>query len=125
MFAGDSDWSADGEWIVFSTYPLPAFNFESRKSNLYRMHPDGSAVEQLTRYDTGQLRATQPRYTPDGKWILFTAVTPSSRSLRAIPSQAANRSSSHPEASTPTALGKLRLELSVQCRELTPVFSLH
>ncbi len=85
MFAGDGDWSPDGEWIVFGTHPLPAFNFSSEVSNLYRMHPDGSGMEQLTHHDTGDLRATQPRYTPNGRWILFTAVTSSSRELWLMP----------------------------------------
>jgi Tol biopolymer transport system component len=86
MNAGDPDWSPDGSWIVFSTYPLHEYNFVPAVSNLYRTHPDGSGMEQLTHYETGDLRATQPRYTPDGKWILFTAVTPTSRSLWVIPS---------------------------------------
>ena len=33
------------------------------------------------------MRANQPRYTPDGKWILFTAVTPQSRSLWIMPAE--------------------------------------
>jgi Tol biopolymer transport system component len=85
MFAGDPDWSPDGAWIVFSTYPLNEFNFVPKISNLYRMHPDGTGMEQLTHNKTPHLRATQPRYTPDGRWILYTAVTPSSRSLWAMP----------------------------------------
>jgi len=83
-FAGSPDWSPDGQWIVFSTYPLLEFQC-CQVSNLYRMHPDGSGMEQLTHYATDDLRATQPRYTPDGRWIVVTAVTPSSRSLWAIP----------------------------------------
>ena len=65
MFAGFPDWSPDGEWIVFDTYPLLEFQC-CQVSNLYRMHPDGSGMEQLTHYATEELRATQPRYTPDG-----------------------------------------------------------
>jgi Tol biopolymer transport system component len=84
MFAGDPDRSPDGEWIVFSTYPLSEFGC-CQVSNLYRMHPDGSGVEQLTFYTDENLRATQPRYTPDGQWILFTSVTPDSRSIGIIP----------------------------------------
>ncbi len=84
MFAGSPDWSPDGEWIVFSTYPLHTFQC-CQVSNLYRMHPDGSGVEQLTHYPTEDLRATQPRYTPDGQWIVFTSVTPETRSLWVIP----------------------------------------
>jgi Tol biopolymer transport system component len=76
MFAGDPDWSPDGEWIVFSTYPLMEFNLVPEVSNLYRIHPDGSGMEQLTNFGVDQLRATQPRYTPDGKWIIFIADIP-------------------------------------------------
>lgn len=85
MFAGEPDWSPDGEWIIFDTYPL--HEFDAKVSNLYRMHPDGSGLEQLTSYETPDLRATQPRYTPDGRLIVFTAVTSSSRSLWAIPAE--------------------------------------
>jgi Tol biopolymer transport system component len=84
--AGDPDWSPDGSWIVFSTNPLHESQC-CKVSNLFRMHPDGSGMEQLTHYDTVGLRATQPRYTPDGQYIVFTAVTPSSRSLWAIPAE--------------------------------------
>jgi Tol biopolymer transport system component len=87
MFAGSPDWSPDGEWIVFSTYPLHTFQC-CQVSNLYRMHPDGSGVEQLTHFETEELRATQPRYTPDGQWIVFTAaVGEETRSLWAIPAE--------------------------------------
>jgi Tol biopolymer transport system component len=85
LVAGYPDWSPDGEWIVFATYPLWSFNFDSVVSNLYRIHPDGSEMEQLTFYKTPDIRANQPRYTPDGNWIIFTAVTSSGRSLWAIP----------------------------------------
>lgn len=86
MFGGDSDWSPDGTWIVFNTYPLAAFNFEARISNLYRIHADATEIEQLTDYESVEPRATQPRYTPDGDRIIFTAVTGSSRELWVMPS---------------------------------------
>ncbi len=82
LVAGAPAYSPDGEWIVFSTYPLNVF--DSGDSQLYRIHPDGSGMEQLTEFTDH--RATQPRYSPDGEWIVFTAVTSSSRSLWAIPS---------------------------------------
>ncbi|MCA9879441.1 MAG: PD40 domain-containing protein [Thermomicrobiales bacterium] len=82
--AGSPDWSPDGEWIVYSTYPLSEFQC-CQVSNLYRLHPDGSGVEQLTFFADHLERATQPRYAPDGQWILFTHVTPQARSLWAIP----------------------------------------
>jgi len=84
-FAGDPDWSPDGKWIVYSTHPLPAFNFELKVSDLFRMRPDGSRVQRLTSFDSRKRRATQPRYTPDGEWILFTAVTRWRRSLWVVP----------------------------------------
>lgn len=84
LFAGDSDWSLGDEWIVFSTFPLNDFQC-CQVSNLYRIHPDGSGLEQLTEYDTEDLRATQPRYTPDGSSIVFTAVTPNKRVPWVIP----------------------------------------
>jgi Tol biopolymer transport system component len=95
LVAGYPNWSPDGEWIVFATHPLYSFNFDPVVSNLYRMHPDGSDMEQLTFNETSALRANQPSYTPDGKWILFTAVQPSSspserksdRSLWVIPAE--------------------------------------
>jgi len=83
--AGEAHWSPDGEWIVFATFPLFEYNRSTpATSNLYRIHPDGSDMEQLTLNKTIDQRATQPQYTPDGKWIIFTFVTPSSRSLWAI-----------------------------------------
>lgn len=85
MMAGDSDWAADDEWLVFTTFPLNDFQCCER-SNLYRIHPDGSGLEQLTKYKAADLRATQPRYTPDGESIIFTAVGATSRLPWVIPS---------------------------------------
>ncbi len=45
MVAGDPDWSPDGNWIVFSDHPLHEFQC-CEVSNLYRMHPDGTGMEQ-------------------------------------------------------------------------------
>jgi Tol biopolymer transport system component len=84
LFAGDADWSVDGEWIFFSTYPLNDFQC-CQVSNLYRVRPDGTGLEQLTDNPSDATRATQPRATPDGKWILFTQVTPTSRGLWVLP----------------------------------------
>jgi Tol biopolymer transport system component len=84
LVAGEPDWSPDGNWIVFATHPLHQFQC-CEQSNLYRVHPDGSGMEPLTRLEGSEMRATQPRYSRDGKWILFTQVTPSSRTLSALP----------------------------------------
>lgn len=71
LFPGNPDWSPDGEWILFATYPESEFEY-SYVSNLYRVHPDGSGLEQLTFYEDASLRPAVPRYSADGKWILFT-----------------------------------------------------
>ena len=79
LFGGDADWTGDeDEWIVFSTYPLRDFQC-CQVSNLYRIRPDGTELEQLTFFETDEERATQPRVTPDGIDIVFTAVTPDHR----------------------------------------------
>ncbi len=82
MQAGEADWSPDGEWIVFATRPLA--EFEDGVSDLFRIHPDGTDLEQLT-HGGADTRSTQPRYTPDGEWIVFTRVTPGSRTLSVLP----------------------------------------
>jgi len=80
LFAGDSDWSAGDDWIVFSTYPLNDFQC-CQVSNLYRIHPDGSGLEQLTDEASPDVRLTQPRFTPDGERIVVTGVTSTDREL--------------------------------------------
>ncbi len=71
MLAGDPDWSPNGNLILFSTRPL--FDFDtSGRSELYTMRPDGSGMHKLTSYGEDGPRATQPRWTPDGKAILYT-----------------------------------------------------
>ena len=82
MVAGSPDWSPDGQWIVFSTYPLNVFQ-GGGDSQLFRMRPDGSGVQQLTHFRS--VRGTQPRYSRDGRWILFTAVRLRQRSIWAVP----------------------------------------
>ena len=80
---GAPDWSPDGAWIVYGTYPLS--EFQTAISNLYRMHPDGTGTEQLTFNEDTAQRATQPRYTPDGESIVFTAAVPAGRELWVMP----------------------------------------
>ena len=90
LFAGDSDWSAGDQWIVFSTYPLNDFQC-CQVSNLYRIHPDGSGLEQLTHETGPDGRYTQPRFTPDGERLLVTHVTPTSRELWIVPADAGGK----------------------------------
>ncbi|HWC15344.1 MAG TPA: hypothetical protein VG929_12245 [Actinomycetota bacterium] len=76
MLAGDPDWAPDGSLIVFNTRPLLEFG-EDGRSELYTMHPDGSQMLPLTSYGDDGARATQARWTPDGRAIIYTRVTQS------------------------------------------------
>lgn len=71
MLAGDPDWSPTGSLIVFGTRPLLDFDSQA-DSELYTMHPDGTHMRALTSYGPDGPRATQPRWTPDGRAILYT-----------------------------------------------------
>lgn len=74
VLAGDPDWSPDGARIVFNTRPLVDFP-ESGRSELYTIRPDGTGLRRLTAYGPNGPRATQPRWTPDAKAILYTRTT--------------------------------------------------
>jgi dipeptidyl aminopeptidase/acylaminoacyl peptidase len=79
------DWSPDGQWIAF----IPEYwNGAAGGADIWRVHPDGSGLERMTSLDTAAVRILLPRYTPDGKWLLFVRVTPGATSrgeLLAIP----------------------------------------
>ena len=55
--------SPDGQWIVYS---MPV----GRSYHLFRMHPDGSDLIQIT---DARSVDVQPSWSPDGKWIVFTS----------------------------------------------------
>jgi TolB protein len=66
---GDPDWSPDGSMIVCGSYP--PYHFQVGQGELYALKPDGSDLHPLTKYGTSGPRAGHPRFTPDGKTILF------------------------------------------------------
>jgi DNA-binding winged helix-turn-helix (wHTH) protein/Tol biopolymer transport system component len=59
---GELEVSPDGQWVVYTTFP---------DSNLWRSKLDGSERLQLT---FAPINAHEPRWSPDGKQILFTDV---------------------------------------------------
>jgi serine/threonine protein kinase/Tol biopolymer transport system component len=62
--AGDVSFSKDGQWVAYVTYPEDA---------LWRSKADGSEPLQLS---YPPLRAILPRWSPDGKQIVFVSPTP-------------------------------------------------
>ncbi|MEW5976673.1 MAG: protein kinase [Acidobacteriota bacterium] len=58
------DFSKDGQWITYVSFP---------EANLIRSRMDGSQRLQLT---SAPLKASKPRWSPDGKRIVFMAKTP-------------------------------------------------
>jgi Tol biopolymer transport system component len=58
--AGELEVSPDGQWVTYTTFP---------ESNLWRSKLDGSERLQLT---FPPVNAHEPRWSPDGKRILFT-----------------------------------------------------
>jgi Tol biopolymer transport system component len=73
-FAAYCDWRPSTAEIVYTTYDLNVFGDMSEDSNLDLMARDGSGQRQITQFATGEKRATQPHWTPDGRRILFTLV---------------------------------------------------
>jgi len=64
---GDPDWSPDGSTIICTTHPAGDFD----QGEIYAMKPDGSELRALTKYGPSGPRAGHPRFTPNGKAILY------------------------------------------------------
>lgn len=61
LSVGGASWSPNGQEIVYQSNA-------SGRTNVWKMHSDGSAPEQLTHSDDRQFSAT---WSPDGKWIVY------------------------------------------------------
>jgi dipeptidyl aminopeptidase/acylaminoacyl peptidase len=78
LFPAYPDWSVHDR-IAFNSYDLRLFPDTAKAANIYTLAPDGEDLRRLTDYGPSDIRATQPRWTPDGTGLVFTQVTPWSR----------------------------------------------
>ena len=85
--AGELEVSPDGEWVTYTTYP---------ESNLWRSKLDGSERLQLT---FPPVNAHEPRWSPDGKQILFTDVP---RRMFIVPADGGSLQKVMPKSELPT-----------------------
>jgi len=68
--AGDSpDWSPDGQWLLFTVQPQEGI------ANVYKAHPDGTGLTNLTRQASNGRQYLSSSFSPDGRKIV-TARTP-------------------------------------------------
>jgi len=63
-----ADFSADGKWLVFSSYRTPDSEGAFRRSHLYAANVETGEIKQLT---TGAGTNNGPIFSPDGKTIAF------------------------------------------------------
>jgi TolB protein len=73
MDVHDPAWSPDGTWIAFQSPPEPVAQGEQ---NIYKIHPDGTGLTQLTRglssWEAGGQATFHPWWSPDGTEIVFS-----------------------------------------------------
>jgi WD40 repeat protein len=73
LSAHEVDFSRDGEWIVYTTYP---------EGSLWRSRVDGSRKLQLT---FPPVTASIPRISPDGSRVVFASLEPGQQELHMVP----------------------------------------
>lgn len=74
LTSGDYDhgapvWSPDGSFLIFSGNREENADKEPFNSHIYRISLSDNAIQKIT---TGQGPHTQPKISPDGKWITFS-----------------------------------------------------
>jgi Tol biopolymer transport system component len=96
--AGDStDWSSDGQWLLFRVQPGDG------SSNVYKAHPDGTGLTNLTRQSASGYQYLSSSFSPDGNMIV-TARTPGYGAERAADLFVMNADGTHLRRLTKTRL---------------------
>lgn len=72
------EFSPDGKWIYFNSERDAkkrgeSQNYRMAEAQIYRMRPDGSGIEQLTRDDRVNWF---PHLSPDGQWMVYLSFPP-------------------------------------------------
>jgi Tol biopolymer transport system component len=95
---GDSpDWSPNGKWILFHAQPSDG------SSNVYKVHPDGSGLVNLTKQPANGFHYLSSSFSPDGK-LIVTARTPGAGSDGAADIVVMRANGSQARAVTKTSL---------------------
>ena len=71
---GSPTWSPDGQYIVARRYGAYPFDSYLRKTELWMYHRDGGSGVQLTKGDAKLTRVSGPVFSPDAKFLYFSAM---------------------------------------------------
>ena len=91
------DWSPNGKWILFRAQPSDG------SSNVYKVHPDGSGLTNLTKQAPSGLHYLSSSFSPDGRKIV-SARTPGTGPDGAADVVVMNANGSHVRAVTKSPL---------------------
>jgi hypothetical protein len=84
LHASSLDWAPDGRSLVFRPTWWTPFD---PSGDLWRIGADGRGLTRLTSLATDDLATWQPRFSPDGRWVLFSRISrlDSDSALWAVP----------------------------------------